>query len=178
MKLHKLLLVSILSLFLTACGSEVVTGIVEDDPIKTAQYVSGIYDKDLSEDEIEFIDTDYGENIGIVPTFMLNDDENSGVIRLNNDKKVEAVFFRNVHPEQINQILSDIGIEENTGFNRTIEDASDPYNEGHKTKYKNMNLGLTSNFAFFTQLDAPSTVKDFMLEDLDLEAFLLTIQFE
>lgn len=176
MKLHNLFLVSVLSVFLMACGTE--SGINKDDPIKTAQYVGEVYDEILGKDDINFVDTDYGEQVGIVPIFMLNDAESSGIVRLNNADKVEAVFFRNISDEQVKQVLSDIGIEENASFDRTLEDIHDPYNSGHKTMYNEMNLELTSNFAYFTQLDAPSTVKDFLLEDLDLDAFQLIIQFE
>lgn len=162
-------------IFLSACTTaEVETGIVQDNPITTTQYVGSVYGEEISEEDIVFEDKDYGEDIGIVPTYFINDDEDLGTIRLTNDESVEAIFFRNVSKEQVNTILDDIGIKENVSFERVLDNADDIYESGHKTKFQNMDLELTTNTELREKI--PEYMRD-SFDEIEKGKFFMRIHF-
>lgn len=159
-------------IFLGACTSS-EQGIIQDDPISTAQYLGTIHEIELSEEDITFTDQDFGENLGILPVYEL---ENNGLVRLNNDDEVEIVSFFNVNKEQVEVVLTDIGIENNTNFNRVLDNPEDIYEEGHKTKYDNMHLNLKSNASFLHE--SHPAVRETLEETRNPDKFMLIVNIE
>lgn len=126
-------------IFLSACTStEVETGIDQKDVEKTAQFVTRLYNKD----NYTFENKDYGNNIGILPTYIISDEFRIlSAISLNKEEQVESIFFEDLSKEQVEKIFDELKISDSFYFEQVLN----YYDREHKTKYQNIILELNNN---------------------------------
>lgn len=158
------------AIFLNACtNTEVGTGTFKNNAEVIAQYVAEIY----SEEDIVLENKDYGGNIGILPTYLIQDDYKIlGAIRLTNERQVESIFFENLSEKQVKTILSDLGIEGTFYFDQVLN-----YDDNkHKTRYQNMILEL-NNDPIVSELNPE--IGNTLSNDIDQDGnFYLNLSFD